>query len=113
MHYTVLFSNTARAHDLGKTQDWVVIYYDQDGHENQCTVVTEHHGPSRGQRLFEDMRVSAWHIIPVKNCPEHMRSAVFQTAASLLKETFSRNALAGAPTFGRDFCTTRFNESFR
>jgi len=51
LHYTALFSNTARAHDLGKTQDWVVIYYDKDGHENQCTVVTEHHGPSRGQRV--------------------------------------------------------------
>jgi ERCC4-type nuclease len=51
LHYTALFSNTARAHDLGKTRDWVVIYYDQDGHENQCTVVTEHHGPLKGQRV--------------------------------------------------------------
>jgi len=51
LHYTVLFSNTARARDLGKTRDWVVIYYDQDGHENQCTVVTEHNGPLRGQRV--------------------------------------------------------------
>jgi ERCC4-type nuclease len=51
LHYTVLFSNTARAHDLGKTRDWVVIYYDQAGHENKCTVVTEHHGPLRGQRV--------------------------------------------------------------
>ncbi|MCZ6776165.1 MAG: hypothetical protein O7D34_06890 [Ignavibacteria bacterium] len=23
--FTVLFSNTARAHELGKTQDWVVV----------------------------------------------------------------------------------------
>ena len=51
LHYTALFSNTARAYDLGKTRDWVVIYYDQDGHENQCTVVTEHHGPLKGQRV--------------------------------------------------------------
>lgn len=51
LHYTALFSNTARAHELGKTRDWVVIYYDQDGHENQCAVVTEHHGPLRGQRV--------------------------------------------------------------
>ncbi len=50
-HFTALFSNTARAHDLGKTRDWVVVYYDQDGHENQCTVVTEHHGPLRGKRV--------------------------------------------------------------
>ena len=50
-HFTALFSNTARAHDLGKTRDWVVVYYDQDGHENQCTVVTEHQGPLRGKRV--------------------------------------------------------------
>jgi DNA polymerase (family 10) len=51
LHFTALFSNTARAHDLGKTRDWVVVYYDQDGHENQCTVVTEHHGPMTGERV--------------------------------------------------------------
>lgn len=50
-HFTALFSNTARAHDLGKTRDWVVVYYEQDGHENQCTIVTEHHGPLTGRRV--------------------------------------------------------------
>lgn len=50
-HYTALFSNTARAHELGKTRDWVVIYYDREGHENQCTVVTEHQGPLKGKRV--------------------------------------------------------------
>jgi DNA polymerase (family 10) len=49
--FTALFSNTARAHDLGKTRDWVVVYYERDGHENQCTVVTEHVGPSTGRRV--------------------------------------------------------------
>jgi DNA polymerase (family 10) len=49
--FTALFSNTARAHDLGKSRDWVVVYYERDGHENQCTVVTEHHGPLSGQRV--------------------------------------------------------------
>ena len=28
---TALHSNTARAHDLRKTGDWVVIYYATDG----------------------------------------------------------------------------------
>ena len=51
LHFTALFSNTARAHELGKTRDWVVVYYDRDGHENQCTVVTEHQGPLRGRRV--------------------------------------------------------------
>ena len=50
--FTALYSNTARAHELGRTRDWVVIYYERDGHESQCTVVTERGGPQRGQRLI-------------------------------------------------------------
>lgn len=50
-HFNALFSNTARAHELGKTGDWVVIYYERDGHENQHTVVTETHGPMKGRRV--------------------------------------------------------------
>lgn len=52
-HYSVLFSNTARAHELGRTRDWVVIYfYDGDHHEGQCTIVTETHGPLAGRRVI-------------------------------------------------------------
>ena len=54
-HFTALFSNTARAHELGKTRDWVVVYYEQDGHENQCTVVTEHNGPLTGKRVVRGL----------------------------------------------------------
>jgi putative hydrolase len=51
-HYTVLFSNTARAHELHRTHDWVVVYYyDHDHVEAQCTVVTESTGSLRGQRV--------------------------------------------------------------
>ncbi|MGQ0702952.1 MAG: hypothetical protein ACT4PM_07465 [Gemmatimonadales bacterium] len=50
--YTALFSNTARAHRLGRTHDWVVIYYqDGGGEERQCTVVTEFREPLRGKRV--------------------------------------------------------------
>ena len=50
--FTVLFSNTARAHDLGKTDDWVVVYFHSDhGPEGQRTIVTETHGPLEGQRV--------------------------------------------------------------
>lgn len=49
---TVLFSNTAQAHKLDKTHDWVVIYYEKDGSEAQCTVVTETSGPLRGKRVI-------------------------------------------------------------
>ena len=48
---TALFSNTARAHELGRTRDWVVIYYERTGDEGQCTVVTETRGPGMGQRV--------------------------------------------------------------
>jgi len=51
-HFTALYSNTARAHALGHTRDWVVVYfYDNDHHEHQCTVVTEFRGPLRGKRV--------------------------------------------------------------
>lgn len=51
-HMTLLFSNTARAHELHRTHDWVVIYYDDgDHHEGQCTVVTEIYGGHAGQRV--------------------------------------------------------------
>ncbi len=51
-HFTVLFSNTARAHDLGKTTDWVMIFYASDHRvEDQYTVVTETNGPLKGHRV--------------------------------------------------------------
>lgn len=50
-HYTALFSNTARAHELGRTHDWVVLYFDGRGGERQCTVITAEHGPMRGRRI--------------------------------------------------------------
>ena len=49
--FTVLFSNTARAHDLDKTHDWVVIYHDRGDAEGQCTVVTAGSGPLKGRRV--------------------------------------------------------------
>lgn len=51
-HYTALFSNTPRAHQLGKTNDWVIIYYDGDGGERQCTVVTANQDPLKGKRII-------------------------------------------------------------
>jgi putative hydrolase len=51
-HFTALFSNTARAHEAGKTDDWVVIYFHTDhGAEAQRTVVTETAGPLAGRRV--------------------------------------------------------------
>ena len=51
-HFTALYSNTARAHQLGQTKDWVVIYfYDKEHHEGQHTVVTETKGTLIGKRV--------------------------------------------------------------
>lgn len=50
-HYTALFSNTARAHSLGKTQDWVVLYLDQGANDGQWTVITSQRGRLRGRRI--------------------------------------------------------------
>lgn len=48
---TALFSNTARAHELGRTNDWVVVFCTRDGDASQCTIVTETRGPLRGRRV--------------------------------------------------------------
>jgi DNA polymerase (family 10) len=48
---TVLYSNTARAHELGTTHDWVVIYYERRAYEGQATVVTARQGPLAGKRV--------------------------------------------------------------
>jgi putative hydrolase len=51
-HFTALYSNTARAHDLKRTRDWVVIYFYDDHHrEGQHTVVSETHGRLKGKRV--------------------------------------------------------------
>ncbi|MDO8985964.1 DNA-binding protein [Cypionkella sp.] len=51
-HLTLMWSNTACAHELGKTQDWLVVYFRKDGQpEGSCTIVTETRGPLAGQRV--------------------------------------------------------------
>lgn len=51
-HFTALYSNTAAAHKLKRTHDWVVVYfYDYNHVEGQHTVVTETHGPLTGRRV--------------------------------------------------------------
>ncbi|UCC24582.1 MAG: hypothetical protein JSU98_12685 [Gemmatimonadales bacterium] len=50
-HFQALYSNTGRAHRLGKTHDWVVVYYNRDGAEGQATVVTETRGGLAGERV--------------------------------------------------------------
>ncbi|RMG24652.1 MAG: DNA-binding protein [Bacteroidetes bacterium] len=49
--FTVMYSNTAQAHKWNKTHDWVVIFFEKQGEEQQCTVVTEWQGPLAGKRV--------------------------------------------------------------
>jgi DNA polymerase (family X) len=49
--YRVLFSNTALAHRLGRSRDWVVIYFSNDQHRGSRTVATETRGDLRGRRV--------------------------------------------------------------
>lgn len=61
--FDVMYSNTARAHELKKTNDWVVVSYRREGDHTdfrgQCTVVTESRGPNRGQRVVRGEGVVA------------------------------------------------------
>ena len=51
-HFAALYSNTARAHELGRVHDWVVLYgEDKDHGERQYTVVTATRGPLAGRRV--------------------------------------------------------------
>lgn len=51
-HLTLLYSNSAQAHDLGRVRDWVVVYFHHGfGPESQSTIVTETHGPLGGHRV--------------------------------------------------------------
>ena len=49
-HYTALFSNTVRAHEMGTTHNWVVIYRDDHEH-GRWTVITAKYGALRGHRI--------------------------------------------------------------
>jgi len=49
--YTAVFSNTEQAHRLGRTRDWVVLYWDGADRDHHATVVTQRLGPLRGRRV--------------------------------------------------------------
>ena len=68
-HFTALFSNTARAHDLGKTDDWVVLYFHSDlGPEVQRTVVTETSGKLQGRRVVRGREAECARFY-ARHCP--------------------------------------------
>ena len=74
-HYTAMFSNTARAHQMGKTRDWVILYYEGLDGERQCTVITSQRGALIGERIvrgresecLEYYRQATFHNVPADN----------------------------------------------
>lgn len=62
----ILFSNSPRAHALQQTRDWVVVYFERDGKEDRCTVVTEPDGFLQGRRVVRGRE---------KECLEHYRTS--------------------------------------
>ena len=71
--YTALYANTAFAHRLGRTRDWVVLYYeDEDGCGGQATVVSARRGPLAGRRIVRGRE---------SECVAHYRLNAPDTAA--------------------------------
>lgn len=50
-HYTAMYSNTAHAHELGMTHDWVIIRRTDRNHHQQWTVITSLLGALTGRRI--------------------------------------------------------------
>lgn len=63
-HYTVHFSNSARAQELGTTHDWVVISRDGRG-GGSWTVITSLFGSCKGRRIVRGRE---------KDCERHYQS---------------------------------------
>jgi len=76
--FTALYSNTQRAHDLGMTQDWVVIYAEDSGSNNTgsgdsgreltSTISTAQRGPLKGRRVVRarEEECLAYYQVPAK-----------------------------------------------
>jgi hypothetical protein len=76
-HYTALFSNTARAHELGMTHDWVVIFRDDhDGH-GQWTVITARFGPLRGRRVVRGREAECAENVSSEMQEKHAKQLLF------------------------------------
>jgi len=71
--YSALFSNTARAHALNKTNDWVVIYQETPDRHRPWTVVTATHGLLRGKRIVRGREA---------DCLDHYRNAPASSESS-------------------------------
>jgi hypothetical protein len=56
-HFCAHFTNSARAHELARQNDWVVVYCPDKDTPGQWTIVTATHGPLRGRRVVRGREV--------------------------------------------------------
>jgi hypothetical protein len=74
--FTAMFSNTELAHRLGRTGDWVVVYFHEPhGPEGQATIVTEHRGPLRGLRVVRGRERESTELAAAAPAPSLARAA--------------------------------------
>ncbi|EMI18071.1 DNA polymerase family X protein [Rhodopirellula maiorica SM1] len=59
-HYTAMYSNTARAHELNTTKDWVILYRDDPKSHDRWTVITSQFGKLRGCRIVRGREEECW-----------------------------------------------------
>jgi DNA polymerase (family X) len=72
-HFAALYSNSPRAHELGRTEDWVVIYsYDEHHRETQQTVVTENRGTLVGKRVVRGREPECLALYARQEAPEEI-----------------------------------------
>lgn len=73
-HYFALFSNTARAHALKATHDWVVLFHEGPEGEGQSTVITAQFGRLRGQRIVRgrEAECARWYYPTPAGIPDHI-----------------------------------------
>lgn len=70
--YTAMYSNTARAHEMQTTHDWIVIYREGAGASGQWTAITSRRGPLKGRRIIRgrEAECAAYYASPVERVPE-------------------------------------------
>ena len=68
-NYTVLYSNTARAHELGRTHDWVILYYESGSDERQATVITAQRDTLSGKRIVRGREKECGEFYALRNSP--------------------------------------------
>lgn len=82
-HYTALYSNTALAHKLGKTNDWVILYHDGDRGTCQHTVVTAWQGPMAGRRVVRGREAECLTHYGLRELPQSTGGKAHESDANL------------------------------